>query len=36
MMAMVENNDHKKMIGGIILGVGMAIGAAPFLSWITG
>jgi len=36
MMAMVENNDHKKMIGGIILGVGMAIGAASFLSWITG
>ena len=36
MMAMVESGDHKRMIGGIILGVGMAIGAASFLSWITG
>ena len=36
MMAIVENNDHKKMIGGIILGVGMAIGATSFLVWITG
>jgi len=35
-MAIDESGSHKKMIGGIILGVGMAIGAANFLIWVTG
>lgn len=36
MLAIDESGSHKKMIGGLILGVGMAIGAANFLSWIMG
>ena len=36
MMAIIDSGDHKRMIGGIILGVGMAISAANFLVWVTG
>ena len=36
MLAFTEGGDSKRMIGGVILGVGMAIGAANFLVWITG
>lgn len=36
MLAFTEGGDSKRMIGGVILGVGMAIGAASFLRWITG
>jgi type IV secretion system protein VirB2 len=36
MLAFTEGGDSKRMLGGILFGVGMAIGAANFLSWITG
>lgn len=32
--AFEENGSHKRMLAGIIFGVGMAVGAVNFLSWL--
>jgi type IV secretory pathway VirB2 component (pilin) len=34
MFAFEENGSHKRMLAGIIFGVGMAVGAVNFLSWL--
>lgn len=34
MFAFEENGSHKRMLAGIIFGVGMAIGAVNFMTWL--